>query len=59
MIIQSRGEGFVVDMTRTRESRFAMLNFSYRFGSADAGQRKRSQRNQNQQPESPVMMDDF
>ena len=60
MIIHSTGDGFVSDMTRTRESRVAMLNFSYRFGSADYNARRKNQRNQNQpQPDQNNMMDDF
>jgi len=61
MVIHSTGEGFIYDMTRTRESRVAMLNFSWRFGSADYNARRKSQRNQNQQqqPDPNNMMDDF
>ncbi len=60
MVIHNIGSGFVSDYTRTRESRIAMLNFSYRFGSGDYNARKKNQRNQNQQqPEPSNMMDDF
>jgi iron complex outermembrane receptor protein len=59
-IIHNTGDGFISDMTRTRESRVAMLNFSYRFGSADYTARRKSQRNQNQQqPDQNNMMDDY
>ena len=58
--IHQIGDGFVSDLTRKRESRVAMLNFSYRFGSADYNARKKNQRNQNlQQPDQNNMMDDF
>ena len=59
MVIHNIGDGFVSYMTRTRESRMAMLNFSYRFGSADYNLRKKNQRNLNQQQEPGNMMDDF
>ncbi|MCX6275944.1 MAG: TonB-dependent receptor family protein [Bacteroidetes bacterium] len=59
MVIRNIGDGYISDMTRTRESRVAMLNFSYRFGSADYNMRKKNQRNQNQQQEPGNMMDDF
>jgi len=59
MIIHNTGDGFIFDMTRTRESRVAMLNFSYRFGSADY-MRKKNQRNQNQQQQDQNFpMEDF
>ena len=58
MEIQTKGEGFISDMTRTRESRVAMLTFTYRFGSADYAQRKRNQ-GSNQQQDQNNMMDDF
>ncbi len=57
MVIHSIGDGFVSDMTRTRESRVAMLNFSYRFGSAEYNVRKKNQRNQNQQEQNNSMED--
>ena len=59
MVIHATGEGFTSDMTRTRESRVAMLTFTYRFGSADYAQRKRNQQGQNQQQDQNNMMDDF
>ena len=60
MIIHNIGDGFVTDVTRSRESRVAMLNFSYRFGSTEYNMRKKNQRNQNlQQQDSGNMMDDF
>ena len=59
MIIYTEGDGFTQDMTRTRESRFAMLTFACRFGSAEYAQRKKNQQGQNQQQEPSNMMDDF
>ncbi len=61
IIVHSIGNGFISDMTRTRESRIAMLSFSYRFGSAEYTQRKKNQRNQNQQMQQDQSnpMEDF
>jgi len=59
MVIHATGEGFSSDMTRTRESRVAMLTFTYRFGSADYAQRKRNQQGPNQQQDQNNMMEDF
>jgi outer membrane receptor protein involved in Fe transport len=59
MVIRTTGDGFTQDMTRTRESRVAMLTFTYRFGSADYAQRKRNQQTPAQQQDQNNMMDDF
>ncbi|CAN5688268.1 outer membrane beta-barrel family protein [soil metagenome] len=59
-MIHNIGDGFISDMTRTRESRVAMLTFAYRFGSAEYNSRKKNQRNQNQQQsEQSNPMEDF
>lgn len=60
MIIHNTGDGYVSDVTRTRESRVAMINFSYRFGSAEYNAKRKNQKNQNQlQPDQNNMMDDY
>ncbi len=48
------GPGFTSNINRKRESRVAMLTFSYRFGNAEVQQRKKKQEQGNEQ-----RMDDF
>jgi iron complex outermembrane receptor protein len=59
MVVHSIGDGFISDMTRTRESRVAMLTFAYRFGSAEYALRKKNPRIQNPQPEPNNTIEDF